>query len=530
MAKRMFGVGLLLGFFCLLWLGKATPVYAESTAVYSDTIALQKTDWAHTMTFPKFDPSLGLLTGIEFSLLGRLQGAASVESLDAKPVTVTVGMAATAQLQRPDGSQLLLAKPFVTTNRAMAAFDGTIDYAGPSGAVIDPLIGLDAAESNLLTTPSDLTFFMGPGTIDLPVRTSGAAQGQGSGNLALSYTTLAEAQTTVTYHYTVPAITLKKYTNGEDADDAPGPMINPGNPVTWTYVITNTGATALVEIVLLDDKEGAIACPRTSLAAGEAMLCTHTGMAATGQYTNVATVTGKTPEDGVNARRIVQDEDPSHYFGPEIAACPVDLFGEVQLPKVQYLGQGSGVYTLPAGFETFIIKRYIATLQPPFVFRTEPGVVENGQTVYRSPANAPRRERVWACAGACDFVPHLDGEVRLGHLVPGLTIGAVVIDDDDDQRLNSWIVDGDINNPYQTITDQQMVQYLTLDIPFAGDWGYYARDSIGMVTICVSSSDAGLLLPAGTGNGREAPLPEEAEAPLPTVNSTLYLPAIVARR
>ncbi len=43
------------------------------------------------------------------------------------------------------------------------------------------------------------------------------------------------------YFGLAPAIAIKKYTNGEDADTPTGPQILVGGAVTWTYVVTNTG-------------------------------------------------------------------------------------------------------------------------------------------------------------------------------------------------------------------------------------------------------------------------------------------------
>ncbi len=42
----------------------------------------------------------------------------------------------------------------------------------------------------------------------------------------------------------LPAISIVKYTNGQIASDPDGtdvPVIKPGDPVTWTYEVTNTG-------------------------------------------------------------------------------------------------------------------------------------------------------------------------------------------------------------------------------------------------------------------------------------------------
>ncbi len=88
------------------------------------------------------------------------------------------------------------------------------------------------------------------------------------------------------------AISIEKATNGFDADATPGPPLLVGSTVTWSYVVTNTGDAVLDSISVSDDEIGPIACPQTTLAAGESMTCTAvTGIALPGQYANVATVT-----------------------------------------------------------------------------------------------------------------------------------------------------------------------------------------------------------------------------------------------
>ena len=106
------------------------------------------------------------------------------------------------------------------------------------------------------------------------------------------------------------AIGIEKATNGQDADQAPGPSIPVGSPVQWTYVVTNSGAVALTQVRVTDDKGVAVTCPKTSLQPGESMTCTGHGTAVAGQYANVGTATG-TPPCGP----AVADSDPSHYVG-----------------------------------------------------------------------------------------------------------------------------------------------------------------------------------------------------------------------
>ena len=117
-----------------------------------------------------------------------------------------------------------------------------------------------------------------------------------------------------------PAIDLEKATNGEDADDPPGPTITVGDPVTWTYVVVNTGNVTLTNVAVTDDVLGAIDCPQTTLAPGAEMTCTAGGTAAEGQYANLGTVTGET-ETGQE----VSDEDPSHYNGRVADQPAIDL-------------------------------------------------------------------------------------------------------------------------------------------------------------------------------------------------------------
>ncbi|MFL6260839.1 MAG: hypothetical protein ACJ76Y_14105 [Thermoanaerobaculia bacterium] len=120
------------------------------------------------------------------------------------------------------------------------------------------------------------------------------------------------------YYGDTPGITIKKYTNGEDADSAPGPHIPVGAPVLWDYKVTNSGQTALSGVQVTDDRGVAVSCPKTSLAAGEVMHCSGNGTATAGQYENVGTATADPPSGPA-----VTSSDPSHYYGdvPPSTGC-----------------------------------------------------------------------------------------------------------------------------------------------------------------------------------------------------------------
>ena len=116
---------------------------------------------------------------------------------------------------------------------------------------------------------------------------------------------------------TQPAIDIEKATNGQDADLPPGPAIAVGDPIEWTYVLTNTGDAPLAIFSLTDDKGVVINCPLTRLEPGESMTCTGQGVAEAGPYVNVADVLATGPDGSV-----VGDFDASHYFGGELPSNP----------------------------------------------------------------------------------------------------------------------------------------------------------------------------------------------------------------
>ncbi|MEZ4865470.1 MAG: SdrD B-like domain-containing protein [Caldilineaceae bacterium] len=94
--------------------------------------------------------------------------------------------------------------------------------------------------------------------------------------------------TTIVY---VPDLALAKYTNGQAANSFPGPMLTVGAPVTWTYVLTNTGTVTLTDLLVTDDQEGLIGANIT-LAPLATLWLTTTGVVRAGVYSNTATVNG----------------------------------------------------------------------------------------------------------------------------------------------------------------------------------------------------------------------------------------------
>jgi hypothetical protein len=111
-----------------------------------------------------------------------------------------------------------------------------------------------------------------------------------------------------------PAVQIEKSTNGEDADSAPGPEVEIGDPVAWEYVVKNTGTINLTGIVVTDDRSVTVDCNGvTTLVPGASVTCTGLGVATLGQYRNVGTVTATWTSTAGSGS--VTDSDASHYLG-----------------------------------------------------------------------------------------------------------------------------------------------------------------------------------------------------------------------
>ncbi len=127
----------------------------------------------------------------------------------------------------------------------------------------------------------------------------------------------------VGYYFGVPVsgVSIKKFTNGRDVDQAPGPSIPIGSPIAWTYVVTNTSAFTFTSLSVTDDRGVAVLCPTTTLPGpGASITCTGSGTAVAGPYRNVGTVVAT-----ANGNRYT-DSDASYYFGVPAAGVSIKKF------------------------------------------------------------------------------------------------------------------------------------------------------------------------------------------------------------
>ncbi len=200
-------------------LGAMLAAHASATTQtqsFSDSIPVMNTNWALTVSLPKFDPALGTLQTIALTLDGHIEGQAAVESTDASATTITTQFQANLTLSRPDLSIIAVVIPQITNIVNLAPFDGTIDFRGPSGMTF-PNLSQNATQTVTSPPPaSDLALFTGTGNIVLPVSAVGASVATGSGNVVTQFATRASAIVTVVYTFQPVIIDC----NGNGIDDA----------------------------------------------------------------------------------------------------------------------------------------------------------------------------------------------------------------------------------------------------------------------------------------------------------------------
>ncbi len=119
----------------------------------------------------------------------------------------------------------------------------------------------------------------------------------------------------------------------EDANEAPGPSTMVGTTVNFRYEVTNTGTTAISNVVLTDDRLETVTYVEGDtnndgkLDPTEKWIYTATEVASEGLNTNLGTVTGK----GENGNTVIA-LDPANYTGvdgpPVGSECPTGPIGD----------------------------------------------------------------------------------------------------------------------------------------------------------------------------------------------------------
>ena len=192
---------------------------------------------------------------------------------------------------------------FIVTNTGNLPLQGIVVVDDQGIAPACPKTTLEPGESMTCTASS----------LALPCQRSNTATVTG---------TVSERERTVTAHDSAhyfgeghPALGLELKLNGDAADEAPGPWIDADTTILFTYEVTNTGDVELTDLVVSDDRDRTAVCPKTSLLAGESMVCTASALAVAGTHDILGSAYGR-PACGDPA----EAHDPAYYRGRALTA------------------------------------------------------------------------------------------------------------------------------------------------------------------------------------------------------------------
>lgn len=173
----------------------AGQVRADSVA-YTDSIRLTNGSWSANFTLTQFNPSLGTLTEVDFSLDGAVTGSVTAKNTDVAPEDITTNIGANLKLKTPGGATtIVLSSPDWMTTDLAVAVGASVTHDNETGS--DP-------ETNSYTASNGTKFtqFIGTGNITLPLTASSTTSASASGNVNASLSTKSSADVTVTYDYT----------------------------------------------------------------------------------------------------------------------------------------------------------------------------------------------------------------------------------------------------------------------------------------------------------------------------------------
>ncbi len=150
----------------------------------------------------QFNPTMGTLNSVTVDLAGDVTSNGGFENLNATPTTVTFTSGALIEFL-VDGASLLQVQPSRVYNYNLPRYDRVLDFGGASGRTVS---GLTASAVTSTTLTTNLTSFIGIGTVNAGLSASSVSSIAAPGNLSSFLNTFAGGTVTLTYDYTPQAI------------------------------------------------------------------------------------------------------------------------------------------------------------------------------------------------------------------------------------------------------------------------------------------------------------------------------------
>ncbi len=187
---------------------------------------------ARLLAFDQFDPALGTLAGIRLEISAEVTGNLWVESLEGRAISLTYAPQATVSVFAPTGTKLDELSVTGEDTITLAAFDGTIDFAGRSGTLLTVTASVDGIAGTDPGGTIDTAAFIGTGSVALPVSDFATNRIAGPANMRVRAEAAVGGTVRLSYDTTPAPAT-------EDTDGGGG-IIIPPTPTPGPHPITVT--------------------------------------------------------------------------------------------------------------------------------------------------------------------------------------------------------------------------------------------------------------------------------------------------
>ena len=177
------------------------PNNLATTAALTTNFETRRAGWSDTFSIGRFDPSLGTLYEMEVTLSANILGSVAAENRGAGLGSVTANEAATVAIQMPGTLSAISAVTSVTDSFSLGGFDQSNDFSGTSGRVDSGLINAGTVTTIFRAASTDLSAFIGTGSVAVPIGSTGTASANGPADLSLELLTKAGATASVRYRY-----------------------------------------------------------------------------------------------------------------------------------------------------------------------------------------------------------------------------------------------------------------------------------------------------------------------------------------
>ncbi len=215
-------------------------VMADNTIVHCDAVPFKPTELNETLSLPKFDGSLGTLTGVSVSSYNATRQLIASENSAAQTQKVKIVSSVDGYLTLPNTTTVDTVTRYDTGYKNLTVADGILDYYGTSAFTLPDWLYASNSKTVAYTTPADFLAATPGEVINLPYETmSGLSTTGGGGNVQVVQRTTGSVAACVAYTYEKKAVAVDlALTKVADKTTA-----KHGETVVYTLMVTNESTT-----------------------------------------------------------------------------------------------------------------------------------------------------------------------------------------------------------------------------------------------------------------------------------------------